>query len=130
MTSELTYLTYAVILLIAHMLVQATASDLSKGLGWALGSQDEEREPNVIALRLEKALRNYVYNLPAFIALALMLAVTERGTETTALGAAIFFWARVAYVPAYASGIGPARSLAWLASLAGLALMIVPLLGQ
>lgn len=128
MTPELTYLTYAVLLLIAHMLIQATASDLSKGLGWALGSQDEEREPNVVALRLEKALRNYVYNLPAFIALALMLAVTERGTETTALGAAIFFWARVAYVPAYASGIGPARSLAWIASLAGLALMIPSLL--
>lgn len=130
MSQELTYLTYAVILLIAHMLIQATASDFSKGLGWALGSQDEEREPNVVALRLEKALRNYVFNLPAFIALALMLAITERGTETTALGAAVWFWARVAYVPAYASGIGPARSVAWFASLVGLALMIAPLIGQ
>ena len=37
MTPELTYLLYAVILLIAHILIQATLSDLSKGLFWALG---------------------------------------------------------------------------------------------
>jgi len=35
MTPELTYLTYAILLLIAHMFIQATASDLSKGIGWA-----------------------------------------------------------------------------------------------
>ncbi len=128
MTPELTYLTYAAILLIAHMLVQATASDLSKGLGWALGPQDEQREPNVLAGRLERALRNYVYNLPAFIALALTLAVTGLGTDATATGAALWFWARVAYVPAYASGLPLVRSIAWFASLAGLAMMVLPLL--
>jgi len=128
MTPELTYLTYAVILLIAHMLVQATASDLTKGLGWALGPQDERPDPLPVVGRLERALTNYVHNLPAFIALALMLTVTELGTETTALGAAIWFWARVAYVPAYASGLPLVRSIAWFASLAGLVLMILPLL--
>ena len=129
MTPELTYLTYAVILLIVHMVVQATLSDLSKGILWALGSQDEPREPSVVAGRVERALRNYVYNLPAFIALALTLAVTGLGTEQTALGAAIWFWARVAYIPCYASGIILVRSVAWFASLAGLVLMILPLLG-
>ena len=128
MTPELTYLTYAVILLIAHMLIQATASDLSKGLGWALGAQDEKRDPSIVAGRLERALTNYVYNLPAFIALALTLKVTDLGTDTTALGAALRFWARVAYVPAYATAIPLARSIAWFASIAGLVLMILPLI--
>ena len=128
MTPELTYLTYTVILLIVHMLIQATVSDLSKGISWALGPQDEKREPNLVAGRLERALRNYVYNLPAFIALALTLKVTELGTESTALGAALWFWARVAYVPAYASGLPLVRSVAWFASLGGLVLMILPLL--
>ncbi len=127
MTPELTYLVYAVILLIAHMIIQATFSDLSKGLVWALGSQDEPREPSVVAGRLERALRNYVYNLPAFIALALVLTVTETNTASTATGAALWFWARVAYVPAYASGIPLVRSVAWFASLAGLLMMILPL---
>ncbi|MEM8823679.1 MAG: MAPEG family protein, partial [Pseudomonadota bacterium] len=110
MTPELTYLTYAVLLLIAHMVVQATLSDLSKGIGWALGPQDESRDQNAVAGRVDRALRNYVYNLPAFIALALMLHVTGLGTEGTALGAAIWFWARIAYIPAYAAGIPLIRS--------------------
>ena len=129
MTPELTYLTYAVILLIVHMVIQATLSDLSKGLVWALGAQDEPRDQNAVAGRVERALRNYVFNLPAFIALALTLKVTELGTESTAMGAAIWFWALVAYIPAYAAGIILIRSLVWFASLAGLALMILPLLG-
>ena len=128
MTAELTFLVYAVLLLIAHMFVQATVSDLSKGIGWAIGSQDEARTPSVLAGRLERALRNYVYNLPAFIALALTLKVTDLGTASTATGAALWFWARVAYVPAYASGVPLIRSVAWFASLVGLALMIAPLL--
>ena len=128
MTPELTYLVYAVILLIAHMLVQATLSDLSKGLPWALGAQDEPREQNAVAGRVERALRNYVYNFPAFIALALILAVTEQNTASTATGAAIWFWSRVAYIPAYASGIPLVRSIAWFASLAGLAMMVMPLI--
>ena len=128
MTPELTYLTYAVILLFAHMFIQATASDLSKGIGWALGPQDEQRDPSIVAGRLERALTNYAYNLPAFIALALMLRVTDLGTATTATGAALWFWARLAYIPAYASGLPLVRSIAWVASLIGLVMMLLPLL--
>ncbi|WP_400085840.1 MAPEG family protein [Yoonia sp. R78084] len=127
MTPELQYLVYGVILLIVHVLVQATFSDLSKGIGWALGPQDENRDQSVVAGRIQRALRNYLETLPAFIALALTLTVTEMGTATSALGAAIWFWARVAYIPAYASGIPLVRSVAFFASLAGLAMMILPL---
>ncbi|MDP5084731.1 MAG: MAPEG family protein [Yoonia sp.] len=127
MTPELQYLVYGVILLIAHTLVQATFSDLSKGLGWALGPQDEKRDQNVVAARIERALRNYLETFPAFIALALILSVTGLGNATSALGAAVWFWARIAYIPAYASGVPLIRSVAWFASLFGLAMMIVPL---
>jgi uncharacterized MAPEG superfamily protein len=127
MTPELQYLVYGVILLVVHVLVQATFSDLSKGIGWALGPQDENREQSVVAGRIQRALRNYLETLPAFIALALTLAVTELGNATSALGAAIWFWARVAYIPAYASGIPLVRSVAFFASLAGLVMMILPL---
>lgn len=124
MSPELTYLTYAAILLIVHALVQATFSDLSKGLGWALGPQDTDRDQNAIAGRIQRALRNYLETLPAFVALALILTVSERANDTSAMGAAIWFWARIAYIPAYASGIPLIRSLAWFASLAGLGIMI------
>ena len=125
MTPELTYLLYAVILLIVHVFAQATLSDLSKGLGWALGSQDEDREQNVLADRLQKALRNYLETLPAFAALALIIAQTDSSTATSALGAALYFWARVAYIPAFAAGIPLVRSLVWFAAIGGLVLMII-----
>ena len=128
MTPELQYLVYGVILLIVHTLVQATFSDLSKGIGWALGPQDETREQSVTAARIQRALRNYLETFPAFIALALALAVTETGNGTSALGAAVYFWARIAYIPAYASGVPLVRSVAWFASLAGLAMMLLPLI--
>mgnify|MGYP000161772027 FL=1 len=128
MTPELQYLVYGVILLIVHTLVQATFSDLSKGIGWALGPQDETREQSVTAARIQRALRNYLETFPAFIALALVLAVTETGNGTSALGAAVYFWARIAYIPAYASGVPLVRSVAWFASLAGLAMMLLPLI--
>ena len=128
MTPELQYLVYGVILLIVHTLVQATFSDLSKGIGWALGPQDETREQSVTAARIQRALRNYLETFPAFIALALVLAVTETGNGTSALGAAVYFWARIAYIPAYASGVPLVRSVAWFASLAGLAMMLLPLM--
>ncbi|NNE51935.1 MAG: hypothetical protein HKN30_05980 [Sulfitobacter sp.] len=128
MTPELTYLLWAVILLILHVIVQATFSDLSKGLGWALGPQDEERDQNLVAGRIERALANYLETLPAFVALALMLAVTESSNGTSAFGAALWFWARIAYIPAYASGIPLVRSVIWFASLAGLVMMILPLI--
>lgn len=123
MIPELTYLIYAAILLVAHALVQATFSDLSKGLGWALGPQDEQRDQNAVAARIQRALRNYLETLPAFIALAVVLAISERATDMSATGAAIWFWARLAYIPAYASGIPLVRSVAWFISLGGLAMM-------
>lgn len=128
MTPELTYLVWSIVLLLVHILLQATLSDLSKGLGWALGPQDEARGQNVIADRVERALKNFLQTFPAFAALALLLAQTGQNTETTALGAALYFWARVAYVPAFASGIPLARSIAWFASMGGILLMLLAFL--
>jgi uncharacterized MAPEG superfamily protein len=128
MTPELQFLVWGVVLLIVHVLIQATFSDLSKGLGWALGPQDEARDQSTIAARIERALSNYLETFPAFAALAIILAITQTGNGTSALGAAIWFWARIAYVPAFVSGIPLVRSVAWFASLAGLVMMLLPLI--
>ncbi len=126
MTPELNFLVYGVILLIVHVIVQATLSDLSKGIGWALGPQDERREQNVVADRVQSALRNYLETFPAFAALALALAVSELDNDLSAAGAALWFWARVVYIPAFASGIPLVRSVAWFVSIGGIVLMLIP----
>ena len=42
----------------------------------------------------------------------------------TALGAQLYFWARVAYVPLYAAGIPYLRSLVWAVSVAGILMVL------
>jgi uncharacterized MAPEG superfamily protein len=46
----------------------------------------------------------------------------------TVLGAQLYFWARLAYVPVYAAGIPYLRTLLWAASIAGIVLVLTRLL--
>lgn len=128
MTPELTYLAYAVILLIVHMIVQSGLAVLTNGVAWGMSPRDYDTDPGVPANRAARALTNYAYNLPAFAALALALAIAGLNNESTAFGAAIWFWARIVYLPAYTLGVPVLRSVAWLASVGGLGMMILPLL--
>lgn len=127
MTPELQYLVWGVLLLLGHIAIQATLSDLSKGIGWALGARDIPRDQNATAARMERALVNFLQTFVGFVAVSLALSVTEMGTEVTALGAAMWFWARVVYVPAYICGVPLLRSIAWFVSIAGLIIMLLPL---
>ena len=45
------------------------------------------------------------------------------------MGAQLYFWARVAYIPAYALGISYVRTAIWAASMAGLVMVLLPLFG-
>ena len=129
MAPELTYLTWSVVLLIVHVVVQATGYIAANGLGYALGPQDEQRQPDSLVLRrVNRALWNYLQTWPAFIALALALVVSARADAFSALGAALWFWARVAYVPVYAAGFSTVRTLVWFTSVLGLLMMLWPML--
>ena len=46
----------------------------------------------------------------------------------TALGAQLYFWCRVVYLPLYAFGVPYVRSLVWMASLVGLLLIVFTIL--
>ncbi len=46
----------------------------------------------------------------------------------TAMGAMIFFWARVAYAAIYIAGIAWLRTLAWFVSVIGMAMIAYELL--
>jgi uncharacterized MAPEG superfamily protein len=61
--------------------------------------------------------------LAPFAALVLVVLYTGNSNANTALGAQIYFWGRVLYLPAYISGIPLVRTLVWTGSMAGLALI-------
>lgn len=89
----------------------------------ALGPRDQPPPMPATAGRAARALHNMMESLPIFIALALLAIVLDRDTGLAATGAMTFLAARVAYVPAYLSGIVGLRSLAWGAGASGLVMM-------
>ena len=69
--------------------------------------------------RLNRGYRNLMDNLLLFGAVVLTVHVTGAANETTALGAQIFFYSRIAHAVVYAIGIPYIRTLTYLAGLAG-----------
>lgn len=127
-STEITVLGWSVVLLLVQIMLQAVSSyDL--GPKYLLGPRDDEREPrNVMAGRLQRALRNLLETYPAFVALALALAVTGKTGGMAATGAWIWLIARVVYLFLYAGGVPGLRTLAWIVSVVGLVLMLVRLI--
>ena len=70
--------------------------------------------------RAQRAHRNMLESLTIFAALVLVAQVAGKSNATTALGAQLFFWSRLAYSPVYVIGIPWLRTGVWGVSFAGL----------
>jgi uncharacterized MAPEG superfamily protein len=81
------------------------------------------------AERAQRAQRNMLENLPHFAVFVLVAHVAGLANAQTALGASIFFWARLAHAVAYVAGLWQLRAPAFFAGLAGECLIIMRLLG-
>ncbi|CAN7501996.1 MAPEG family protein [Aminobacter sp. LjRoot7] len=130
-STEIWVLGWSVVLLIAHILVQALSLDLSGdfSIKYLLSSRDDGRAPkNIVAGRLLRSLNNMLETYPAFVALALALAVTGKTGELGATGAVMWILARVVYAFLYVAGVPVLRTLVWFVSIAGLVLMVVRLM--
>lgn len=120
MTIELTMLAWSVVLGLAYVLLAAGLATLQRGLKWNAGNRDGEVKPLTgVAARAERASRNFLETFVFFAAAVLAVALTHRSSGHTALGAQVYFWARVAYWPVYAAGIPYLRTLIWIAAFWG-----------
>ena len=130
MGMELKMLLWSVLLGLVQIAVAATLSTGQRGLGWNAGARDEVVAPLTgVAGRLDRALHNLLETFPFFAAAVLMISLLHRETAQTALGAQLYFWGRVLYVPVYAAGISYLRTLIWAVSVAGLVMVLLPLFG-
>ena len=124
MTLGLMMAAWTLVLAFAQSLLPAIAQTSEYGLKWNAGPRDGEMPPlNDRAQRLKRAQANLFETLPLFLGAVLIAHVAGKENESTALGAQIYFWARVAYVPLYAWGVRHLRSLAWLVSIVGLGMI-------
>lgn len=121
MTTELTMLVWSLILAFIQILLFDFARTSQYGLKWNTGARDDTMPAlNPVAGRLQRAQYNLFETLPLFIGAVLVAHLTQRENSITAMGAQVYFWGRVLYVPLYAFGIRQIRSLVWLVSTAGL----------
>lgn len=121
MPIEIRMLAWAVLLGLVHMFCQATSATLERGLKWNASARDSTPPVrNPVTGRMDRAFRNFLETFPLFAAAVLSLAALDRFDAATAVGAQLYFWGRVAYLPLYGFGVPYIRSLAWAVSLAGL----------
>lgn len=101
----------------------------SKGdMKLAIGNRDNLPEPTPLAARADRAAKNTMENFILFAVLALAAAIAAPDNERVLLGAQIFFWARVVYLPIYYAGIPGVRTGVWAIGVVGLGLIASALL--
>jgi uncharacterized MAPEG superfamily protein len=127
MSPDLKYLLFSVVLTFAQMLVAATAANQAVGLTTLAGNREGLSELTGVAGRAKRAHLNMLENLPLFAALVLIAAVAGKANATTAMGAMIFFWARLAYAIIYLMGIPWLRTAVWFVSAVGMIMIAVQL---
>lgn len=129
MTPELTILGWTLVLALVQILLASTLRTAETGIVYNMGPRDEPAKPmRPITARVQRAQANLLETLPLFVAAVLIAHVAGRSSDMTLLGAQIYLGARVLYVPLYAFGVPLVRSLAWVAAMGGLAMILAAIL--
>jgi uncharacterized MAPEG superfamily protein len=128
MTPDLQMLVWSAVLFLVQMMVAAAGANAQVGLPALAGNREELPAITGWAGRARRAHANMLENLVVFAIVVLVAHVAGKANATTALGAALFFWARLAYAVIYVAGIPWLRTAAWAVSLAGILLILAQLL--
>lgn len=127
MTVEIAMLFWAAVLGLVQVGAQSFALKAQEGNAYTVGARDEPRPATGLAGRMERALRNYLETFPIFAAVILAVYATERTDVWSETGAQVYFWGRLAYLPAYAIGLPWVRTIIWQIATIGIVLCMVPL---
>lgn len=129
MAVELTCLAWSVLLGLAHILIAGQARTKELGAKWNAGARDGVQPIlSTMTNRLFRAQANFFETFPLFATVVLITATTQLYSTYSHWGAILYIAARVVYFPLYAFGIAYLRSLVWLISLAGILLLLCPLI--
>lgn len=127
MSIDLKLLLWSLALTVVQMVVAVMGAQSQVGLPKLVGNRDDLPVLQGFAGRAQRAHRNMLESLVLFAILVLLAQVTGKANATTALGAQLFFWGRLAYALIYWIGIPWARTAAWTVSIIGLVVIFVQL---
>jgi uncharacterized MAPEG superfamily protein len=110
------------LMLVLGLLLRTQAWSPS-GLMVAFSDREGVVAPLGMAGRADRAANNMIEAMAMFLALVLAASIAGKAPQA-AMGATVFFWARVVYWPVYLAGIPVLRTLVWLVSIVGLILIL------
>jgi Predicted membrane protein len=131
MSPELTALTLAALLQVVQYALMAIPANLELGTRSTLSPRDPDIVGDLQAkmsrrtARLNRALNNHFEGLALFTVAVVVITLSDQSNLFTAACAWTYLIARVLYVPAYAYGWVPARSLIWAAGFLATVLMLL-----
>lgn len=127
MSVELTVLTLAALLQGLQFVLYAVPANREIGPGYTMSARDREpsRKLSDRTARLGRALDNHFEGLILFGIAVGVVQMSAQNTAFTAACAWVYLIARVLYVPAYALGLRPHRSIIWIIGFAATMLMLL-----
>ncbi len=129
MSTDLTMLVWsAVLCLLIPTIYLVGRARTPGGMDWALGNRAQSLTVPEWAARAQRAHLNLIENLAPFAILVLVAHVSGKSNALTALGAELFFWARLAHVVVYTAGLIGVRTAVFFVGTAGQLLILIQLL--
>lgn len=115
MPPELTVLALAGLLQAVQLTLFATPANLEIGSDFTTGPRDgpPKRQMSVTTGRLQRAMNNHFEGLILFTLAVVVVTLGHQSTAVTQYAAYTYLIARLLYVPAYAFGLTPWRSVIW-----------------
>jgi uncharacterized MAPEG superfamily protein len=129
--TETTMLLWSVVLGLVQIAVAAMAGSNDVGMPYNLSARDEPPPKSLgkLAGRLARAANNFRETFGLFAVSVILVILLHRQNNVSALGAELYFWARVVYVPVYALGIAVVRTLVWTISIVGVVMVLLAAFG-
>ncbi len=132
MTSELTVLALAALWQVVQITLMAIPANLELGVAKTLSPRDPDRlqKPLMDQVsprtgRLHRAMTNHFEGLILFTIAVIVVTLGEASSPLTSTCAWTYLAARILYVPAYAFGWVPWRSLLWAVGLCATVIMLL-----
>jgi uncharacterized MAPEG superfamily protein len=126
---EIQMLCWSAVLGLLQLVIATTLSVKDIGLPYAAGPRDAAPpQVKIITARFLRAFANFRETFVYFAVAVLLVTLSNKTSATTALGAQLYFWARLVYVPVYAAGIPFARTAIWTISIVGLVMVLLGML--
>jgi len=123
---EIQMLCWSVLLGLAQLTIATLGRVVDQGLQYNISSRDQQPPSvSVITARLQRVFANFCETFIYFAVAVLVVTSLARNNSSSALGAQLYFWSRLAYVPIYAAGIPVARTAIWAASIVGLMMVLL-----